>query len=1009
MAPVMRPSQPNISKAAVPASRPFIGVPNRTDDSRDRQDGTMSFARSFGPRDSLDLITGTVREDLRPVIGMAERVGKEVEDFAEMLDKWNEQRQKRENRAVALGLLDDCRDVANKAVANLKKRYGTERSRREQEIWSVRARNLQNDQPDTKEDLEEIDRKFPRTAKVKDLEYWQEEADTWELLQIVLKGDAFRYYLRGDRRKLTHDPENSLSDPQNPWQDFLAQNPLAKERHLITKWLESTAEHTGNDLSILAERLEERAGRNAGTWSHGFLDTRERIKGAKRLRPFNASNKDADTSIVSDPMTGERIVSALDPDAKFREGLPLEGSDEFFERSLWLTCWEMLRRGRPLSQVREWCAERHENWRSISIGAATATEQQSLSPREIFAHALWRRMCIKASNNTKASDYERAVYGLLGGNSFPTQVVCRNWDDLLYADLKELLAGEFDYFLRKHYSTNFPEAVHHLAVEESMRFSDAADPITAHLAVTRQVFHGKPFGKDVQTPMKAIQDGFISHQPMALVSRFSAALSKWKIADSQLYESISSSQEHSMRVFALDPQALRVMVHVVLILQDLDPDHLFDSVDNIQAADNVLATYIELLKEARKLELIPLYASRLQYVRPENIIARILPTIGATRDRVNFIKLLQTYRIDVLGVLTAQYEMLLSQGKMAVNERSKLVLDILEPAEPTHWPGQRIKSAFYRNELEDAESAIIHSLEWFLLVDGYWVETFKILTKAMKIFLRQGRIAAAVALCEKLPTRTISELKTASMFGTSVDVWAEESPEELAELFSSNHSSTSKLRYFSPVTQRKLFTALRSQSKSYRDLEALANALRALQDWRGFEDTILELNKSTTGPQKSDEEEFKVGYDEVFACIQPLLKDGWLVDAANTDEAEEHRMVRNTYIPSMILGYNSMLGFAAQLFGRDVFLHSLELANTIGLNVHDIKATTRGSSLAAAFVETGSMESLVTSMAWISSMILHANDNAWTLRRKKAKKRGPNGETLSIWDPNATMCAADES
>lgn len=111
----------------------------------------------------------------------------------------------------------------------------------------------------------------------------------------------------------------------------------------------------------------------------------------------------------------------------------------------------------------------------------------------------------------------------------------------------------------------------------------------------------------------------------------------------------------------------------------------------------------------------------------------------------------------------------------------------------------------------------------------------------------------------------------------------------------------------------------------------------------------------------------------------------------------------------MILAYNGVLCIAAQIFGRDLFLQSMELANIVGSNAHDIKGTTQGSELAAAFLELGLLETLVTSIALASKMMLQCNEQALKIKGKKPKKRGRNGETLTIWDPNALMCPVDES
>ena len=695
----------------------------------------------------LATTTGNVHEDLRPILNIAERVGREVEHFAEKLDEWSERRQNGENRPVALDLLDEYKRIADEAVENLKKKHGAERLQRMRDIWAHRVRNLGHAKFDRNKDVEEIDRKFPKTAAIRELEQWQQESDTWELLRIILNGNAFFYHIRGDFENLTNAPIEKVSGVENLWAEFLTQNSLAEERYLITKWLESTAEHTGNDLAIMAEQVEERAGRNAGTWSHGLLDTRERIKGEKRLRPWNISNPTPEGPLIPNPSRNRQTVSTLDPDSKFREGLQLGGSDEFFEQSLWLACWEMLRRGRPPGEVREWCADRHENWRSVSLGLATTAEKRGFSQQEIFNQALWRRTCITAAKNLQASEYERAVYGLLGGSSSPIEVVCRNWDDLLYAYSKALLAEGFENYLRLHYPSRFPDALHRIPIGDTLHHPGEMNPDTLSLALMEEVLQDDYAEREAKTPMKMIQGSFISHEPMTLVSRLGATLFNLESRGGQVFlpgkGSMSLSLQNPTMGLATDPDALRVVTHIVLILQDLHSDLLFDSDDRIQSADSIIAGYIELLKRARKLELIPLYASRLRRVRPETIIARVLPIIETASERRRYISLLKSYELNVLGVLKAQYEWLVSGSEMADDDNQRFSLDLIEPKDTMLWPGQRIKSAFYRDELDSDERHIIHSLEWFLLIDGYWVETFKTLTKALKTLLSTSSLSSS--------------------------------------------------------------------------------------------------------------------------------------------------------------------------------------------------------------------------------------------------------------------------
>ncbi|KAF2232716.1 hypothetical protein EV356DRAFT_449734 [Viridothelium virens] len=770
---------------------------------------------------------------------MAERVEKEVESFAEKLDQWNNRRQEGRNRENALGLLDDCKRIADQAVRALEKKHGADRSKRARDVWDYRADNLKRDNRDKYKHAMEIKKKFPKSTEVKELERWQEEADTWELLCIILSGDAFLYYTRGEFEKLANDPAHKSSDSENLWEDFLARSPLAKEQDLILKWLEATAEHTGDDVSIMAEQLEEKAGRSVGTWSHGFLDTRERIKGAKRFKSWNMSEADPKIPAISNSTRKFQIVSTLDPDSKFREGKSLEENDDFFERSLWLACWELLRRGRPFKEVREWCADRHENWRSISLGAATTAEKQSLSLQNILNYSLWRRTCVMASRNSSASEHEQAVYGLLGGSAPPIEAISRNWDDHLYANFKAIITDGFENYLRAQYPEKFSETLNQLPIEEHLGYLSRANPEMLSVVIVENLTHDKLVESEAKKPSKIIQASFINHQPMALISRLSDALVVLQDRGGQVFLPenglLSLSFQNPMLAFATDPNALRIMAHVVLILQDLDPHYLFDSNERIAAADHIIVGYIELLKRARKLELIPLYASRLRHFRPESILGRILPIIQEPSQR-EYIKLLRTYDLDVLGILTAQYEWRLSAGNMANNDGQQFKLDLLEPTDPKVWPGQRVRSGFYRSELKSEERDIIRSLEWFLLVDGHWIETFAVVTRALKTFLLNGQLAAAMNLCKNLPIKAISELKTIRIFGAEIDIWNEDTTEDAIISRYHDHSRASRNPRFSLEEQLKLFAALKWQSRTYRDLEILANTLKALYAWRELED-----------------------------------------------------------------------------------------------------------------------------------------------------------------------------
>src|SRR5690606_38020910 len=146
------------------------------------------------------------------------------------------------------------------------------------------------------------------------------------------------------------------------------------------------------------------------------------------------------------------LVTQLDPDAMTRQARKLETQDDFFERAIWLGCFEMLRRGYSMAEIREWCSVRTELWRAASLAplplANTEDEDQpDFDPRWLVR---WRRMCFSTARDGGTSDYDRAVYGLLAGEIASVEKVCETWDDLLFAHYNALLRTRFDSYLVKH-------------------------------------------------------------------------------------------------------------------------------------------------------------------------------------------------------------------------------------------------------------------------------------------------------------------------------------------------------------------------------------------------------------------------------------------------------------------------------------------------------------------------------------------------------------------------------
>jgi hypothetical protein len=142
------------------------------------------------------------------------------------------------------------------------------------------------------------------------------------------------------------------------------------------------------------------------------------------------------------------------------------------------------------------------------------------------------------------------------------------------------------------------------------------------------------------------------------------------------------------------------------------------------------------------------------------------------------------------------------------------------------------------------------------------------------------------------------------------------------------------------------------------------------------------------------------------------------------EEAVSYAYIRQAYLPDIILAYNGALTFASEFLGPEILLRSLDLANII--------ADDKNTVLSDAFIATGRMDELVTSLALSSRQMLKINQGISAtekralkmalvqgkdkqkhkrqlakLKRNKSVGKGKVwlGETVEIWDPNKSGLA----
>jgi nuclear pore complex protein Nup107 len=702
---------------------------------------------------------------------MADRVGKEVEKFAERVDKWHAHGNDSEQAKYqsTLRMVGSFKSIADSTVQELRQQHEAENRGALQKSMRRRIRNMADEERPgqgggnallPQSIMPSIESSAPTSEEVHGLRQWEAEAATWDLLRVIIE-----HYHPEPGTDVAAEKEADLaavggvyrySPNIDIWNRFLLEDDQAKEKELVLRWLERTAKNSESDIESITQQLETESGKDTNTWTSGWLDTRTKIKQLKRF----LTNMDGPVRVgpnVADFKTRDQtqeLVTQLDPDAPGRQKRALEKPDEYYERALWLACYEMLRRGVPWKEISDWCKDRSEGWRGISLGAAGESHPDGVpniaGPTVGY---LFRRTCYYAARGSR-TQYESAVYGLLSGDVKTVESVCRSWDDHLYAHYNALLLSRFDDYLLRNYPTRLSQTV------QKFSFRDAAGKLgnweSSSANVIDLLKQHKATAALAHLPIKLIQGCLISRTVDDLVQKVGEAVAVMLRKDDSnttlildpasevasnsptIYSQTGTAEKH-YQLLATDPNGLRILVHMIIALRQGSGLLSINKAERT-ALDNVIVTYIEVLRTTRKIELIPLYAAQLDEDRRYHCLARILPDITNEEEQQTFIFLMEQYGIDPVRVVTENY--LLVTNSIIKAKRTEPIsrFDVLEPTgeQDYLWPGKRVKRKFSRAEITQNDEAVLESLRWHVHLEKDIEQSFSVLHTGLIYFLRKS-------------------------------------------------------------------------------------------------------------------------------------------------------------------------------------------------------------------------------------------------------------------------------
>lgn len=242
--------------------------------------------------------------------------------------------------------------------------------------------------------------------------------------------------------------------------------------------------------------------------------------------------------------------------------------------------------------------------------------------------------------------------------------------------------------------------------------------------------------------MKMIQGSLIGKYFEDLLYKYGVAISKRANSEgvkSTLVPKTEVEAEEAYMTMTEDYNALRIVVHAYLLLNALDLEIPSEHRPDIE---NVLAGYIDFLRLAGKIDLIPTYAAQLSPMRAEYTLARVLPDIRDVGEQRELMDLMRQAKISVGDVLIEHYEYVLTESSLGEHNTPTIKrYEFLEPTakEQSIWPGQRIKLGFLPNpqNISADEDKLVRAGEWYMLLPNAWNAVFIPLTIILKRFLRK--------------------------------------------------------------------------------------------------------------------------------------------------------------------------------------------------------------------------------------------------------------------------------
>ena len=297
----------------------------------------------------------------------------------------------------------------------------------------------------------------------------------------------------------------------------------------------------------------------------------------------------------------------------------LDEADSEDEALLLRYVWQLMRAGRMQDAI-SLCVAFKQPWRAASISGGnlwhidSTTSDGGHGATGNKQHFLFKNSCKLLSSAPHSSMYERAVYGLLGGEVTSVLPVCRSWEDCVWSMYRVMVDREIDTLLAKQLKDNNERRY---AQQLTHTTSTAVDRPAA-------VFECIGRGDDaVPSGARQLATSLYHRLQTALV------LGEYDRAEQLLVDAVEEAADDELLAFA---------VHVYLYLHPTASTS-FLTPNGVR----LLTAYLAYLRRQRLYPLVPIYTAYLPAESQVAEYASFLRELNTLAERQDFLAMANHY------------------------------------------------------------------------------------------------------------------------------------------------------------------------------------------------------------------------------------------------------------------------------------------------------------------------------------------------------------------------------